>query len=84
MGRDGLLLPAYFAERESGSFFVCHAFSWKVNILNLGDTFEWIYQLMEILNILIITHFKDTLIASVTGLKIGSPNFDSQKLFYSF
>ena len=34
---------------------------------------------MEILNILIIIHFEDTLIASVRGFKIDSPDFDSQK-----
>ena len=43
MGRDVPLLPAYFAERESGSFFICYVFSWKFFILNLDDTFEWIY-----------------------------------------
>ena len=41
-------------------------FLMKIQYANLGDTFECIYQLMEILNILIITHFKDTLISSVT------------------
>ena len=65
MGRDGPLPPAYFAKRESDSFFIYHVFSSKFNILNLGDTFEWIYYLMEILNILIIIHFEDTLIGSV-------------------
>ena len=38
MNHDGPLLPAYFAERESDSFFK-HVFF----VLNLDDTVEWIY-----------------------------------------
>ena len=34
---------------------------------------------MEILNILIIIHFEDTLIGSMRGFKIDSLDFDSQK-----
>ena len=40
MGHDGPLLPESFAERESDSFFICHVFSRKSNILNLDDTFN--------------------------------------------
>ena len=36
---------------------------------------------MEILNILIIIHFEDTLSLCVRGFKIDSPDFDSPKEF---
>ena len=65
MGHYVPLLPAYFAERESDSFFaICFLMKTQDNKFRW---YIWINLLMEILNTLKIIYFEHTLIASVTG-----------------
>ena len=79
MGRDGPLLPPYFRTRTR--FIIYASFLMKIQYTKFR-WYVWMNLLMEILNILIIIHFEDTLIASVRSFKIDSPDFDSQKEFW--